>query len=91
MQNSLPIPDSFLLTNQDTITSFTPAKHTPSSKVAFVQKMNDNMVIIQEKFKDDDSVLLLSHTVAPEIDNSSIKKIRKKKKAVFLKNGICFT
>lgn len=37
-------------------------------------KMTDNMGIIQEKFKDDNSVLLLSHTVAPEIDKVPILK-----------------
>lgn len=37
--------------------------------------MTDNMVEIQEKLKNDDGVLLLSHTVTPEID--SVAQLKK--------------
>ncbi len=37
--------------------------------------MTDNMVKIQEKLKNDDDVLLLSHTVTPEID--SVAQLKK--------------
>ncbi len=37
--------------------------------------MTDHMKKIQEEFKDDDEVLLLSHTVTPKID--SVKQLRK--------------
>ncbi len=37
--------------------------------------MTDNMVIIQEAIKNDDEVLLLSHTVTPEID--SVAQLKK--------------
>jgi protein SCO1/2 len=36
--------------------------------------MTDNMITIQEKFLNDDQVLLLSHTVTPEIDSVSVLK-----------------
>ena len=36
--------------------------------------MKDNMVDIQEEFVNDDQVLLLSHTVTPEIDSVEILK-----------------
>ena len=36
--------------------------------------MTDNMITLQEKFLDDDQVLLLSHTVTPEIDSVSVLK-----------------
>lgn len=35
-------------------------------------KMTDNMSILQEEFKDDPTVLLLSHSVMPEYDSVSI-------------------
>ena len=42
--------------------------------------MTDNMVIIQEKLKNDNQVLLLSHTVTPEIDDvPQLKKYAVKK------------
>ena len=31
--------------------------------------MTDNMVVLQDKLKDDSQVMLLSHTVTPEIDS----------------------
>jgi protein SCO1 len=37
-------------------------------------KMTNNMSILQQKFKDDDNVLLLSHTVTPEWDSVSVLK-----------------
>jgi protein SCO1/2 len=37
--------------------------------------MTDHMKKIQEEFKDDDEVLLLSHTVTPKID--SVEQLRK--------------
>ncbi len=36
--------------------------------------MTDNMITLQEEFLDDDQVLLLSHTVTPEIDSVSVLK-----------------
>ena len=36
--------------------------------------MTDNMIKLQEKFINDDQVLLLSHTVTPEIDSVSVLK-----------------
>ena len=36
--------------------------------------MTDNMIKLQEKFINDDEVLLLSHTVTPEIDSVSVLK-----------------
>jgi len=37
-------------------------------------KMTANMSVIQETFKDDDTVLLLSHSVTPKIDSVSVLK-----------------
>jgi len=37
-------------------------------------KMTGNMSILQHKFKDDDEVLLLSHSVTPEMDSVSVLK-----------------
>ena len=37
-------------------------------------KMTKNMGLIQEKFKDNDAVLLLSHSVTPEIDSVPVLK-----------------
>ncbi len=36
--------------------------------------MTSNMLLIQEEFKDDDEVLLLSHSVTPEYDSVPILK-----------------
>lgn len=36
--------------------------------------MQDNMVILQEAFKNDDRVMLLSHTVTPDIDSVPVLK-----------------
>jgi len=36
--------------------------------------MQDNMVILQEAFKNDDRVMLLSHTVMPDIDSVPVLK-----------------
>ncbi len=42
--------------------------------------MTDHMVKIQEQFKDDPEILLLSHTVTPEIDSvEQLKRYAKKK------------
>ena len=42
--------------------------------------MTDNMVDIQERIKDDDEVMLLSHTVTPEIDSvPQLKKYAREK------------
>ncbi|WP_418262221.1 SCO family protein [Flavobacterium faecale] len=37
-------------------------------------KMTDNMKLLQDKFSNDDSVLLLSHSVTPETDNVAVLK-----------------
>ena len=37
-------------------------------------KMTNNMILLQNEFKEDDSVLLLSHSVTPEIDSVAILK-----------------
>jgi len=44
--------------------------------------MKDNMIKLQEKFINDDQVLLLSHTVTPEIDSVSVLKIDSMEKGV---------
>ena len=36
--------------------------------------MKENMIILQDKYKDDDQVYLLSHTVTPEIDTKEVLK-----------------
>ena len=42
--------------------------------------MTDHMVKIQEEFKDDPEILLLSHTVTPEIDSvAQLKRYAEKK------------
>lgn len=75
------IPDfSFTNQNGETIT-----KETVDGKIyvanffftscgSICPKMTDNMEILQNKFREDDAVLLLSHTVAPEIDKVPILK-----------------
>lgn len=35
-------------------------------------KMTDNMMLVQEAFKEDHSVLILSHSVTPEMDSVSV-------------------
>lgn len=44
--------------------------------------MKDNMVILQNKIKDLKDVMLLSHTVMPDIDSVSVLKAYAKKKGV---------
>ena len=44
--------------------------------------MKDNMIILQNEFIDDDKVLLLSHTVTPEIDSVSVLKKYSQEKGV---------
>jgi len=44
--------------------------------------MKDNMIILQNEFIDDDEVLLLSHTVTPEIDSVSVLKKYSQEKGV---------
>jgi protein SCO1/2 len=44
--------------------------------------MTDNMIKLQEILKNDDSVLLLSHTVTPEIDSVPVLKAYAEKKGV---------
>ena len=44
--------------------------------------MKDNMIILQNEFINDDEVLLLSHTVTPEIDSVSILKKYSQEKGV---------
>ncbi len=44
--------------------------------------MTDNMIKLQEILKDQDDVLLLSHTVTPEIDSVSVLKAYAEKKGV---------
>jgi protein SCO1/2 len=44
--------------------------------------MTDNMIKLQEILKDQDDVLLLSHTVTPEIDSVPVLKAYAKKKGV---------
>ena len=34
--------------------------------------MKENMIILQDEYKDDDQVYLLSHTVTPEIDTKEV-------------------
>lgn len=36
--------------------------------------MKENMIILQDEYKDDDQVYLLSHTVTPEIDTKEVLK-----------------
>ena len=36
--------------------------------------MKENMIILQDKYKDDNQVYLLSHTVTPEIDTKEVLK-----------------
>ena len=45
-------------------------------------KMTKNMALLQEAFKDDDEVLLLSHSVTPERDSISVLKHYAQKKGV---------
>ena len=44
--------------------------------------MKDNLIILQNEFIDDDEVLLLSHTVTPEIDSVSVLKKYSQEKGV---------
>src|SRR5690606_27432447 len=44
--------------------------------------MTDNMIQLQEILKDDNSVLLISHTVTPEIDSVEVLKAYAEKKEV---------
>ena len=44
--------------------------------------MKDNMIILQNEFIDDDQVLLLSHTVTPEIDSVSVLKKYSQEKGI---------
>jgi protein SCO1/2 len=44
--------------------------------------MKDNMVILQEKIKNLKNVMLLSHTVMPDIDSVSVLKAYAQKKGV---------
>lgn len=37
-------------------------------------KMTNNMAILQDKFKDDDDVILLSHSVTPDMDSVAVLK-----------------
>jgi protein SCO1/2 len=83
------IPD-FSLLNQEgkTIT-----KNTLTDKISVVDffftscpgicpKMTINMALIQDKFIDDDGVLLLSHSVTPDYDSVSVLKEYAKAKGV---------
>lgn len=45
-------------------------------------KMTANMGILQQEFKNDDEVLLLSHSVTPEIDSVSVLKNYAKNKGI---------
>ncbi len=36
--------------------------------------MKENMIILQDQYKNDDQVYLLSHTVTPEIDTKEVLK-----------------
>lgn len=45
-------------------------------------KMTNNMALIQERFKDNDDIVLLSHSVTPEIDSVSVLKKYAEKKGV---------
>lgn len=45
-------------------------------------KMTDNMVWLQEKIKDNPKVMLLSHSVTPDIDDVSVLKAYAKEKGV---------
>ncbi|WPR72839.1 SCO family protein [Flavobacterium sp. NG2] len=75
------IPD-FSFTNQDgqTVTEKTVegkiyvANFMFTSCGSICPKMTDNMKILQDKYTNDSSVLLLSHTVTPERDSVSILK-----------------
>tara|TARA_B100001057_G_scaffold501075_1_gene620275 strand:- start:9872 stop:10537 length:666 start_codon:yes stop_codon:yes gene_type:complete len=44
--------------------------------------MKENMVFLQEEFKDDDNLLLLSHSVTPEIDSVPVLKKYSEEKGV---------
>ena len=44
--------------------------------------MKENMVFLQEEFKDDDNLLLLSHSVTPEIDSVTVLKKYSEEKGV---------
>lgn len=72
----------FVLLNQlgDTITERTFANKIYIADFFFTScpgicpKMTSNMLLVQEAFKKDDNVLLLSHSVTPEFDTVSILK-----------------
>ena len=72
----------FAFTNQDgqTVTDKTVAGKIYVANFIFTScgsicpKMTDNMKILQDKYKDDSGVLLLSHSVTPEIDSVPVLK-----------------
>ncbi len=45
-------------------------------------RMTDNLKIVQEEFLDDDNVLLLSHSVTPDIDSASVLKAYAQKRKI---------
>tara|TARA_R110002096_G_scaffold237751_1_gene428556 strand:- start:5769 stop:6437 length:669 start_codon:yes stop_codon:yes gene_type:complete len=45
-------------------------------------RMTDNLKIVQEEFLDDDNVLLLSHSVTPDIDSVSVLKAYAQKRKI---------
>lgn len=73
---------AFSFTNQEgqTVTDQTVAGKIYVANFIFTScgsicpKMTDNMKILQDKYKDDSGILLLSHSVTPEIDSVSVLK-----------------
>ncbi len=45
-------------------------------------RMTDNLKIVQKEFLDDDNVLLLSHSVTPDIDSVSVLKAYAQKRKI---------
>ena len=45
-------------------------------------RMTDNLKIVQEEFLDDDNILLLSHSVTPDIDSVSVLKAYAQKRKI---------
>ena len=49
--------------------------------------MKENMIILQDQYKNDNQVYLLSHTVTPEIDTKEVLKEYAIEKGIIDTNG----
>ena len=80
--NNIHTIPAFSFTNQngETVTEKTVADKIYVTDFFFTRcgsicpKMTANMGILQDKYKDDNAVLLLSHSVTPEMDSVSVLK-----------------